>query len=147
MTPEQALAGFIAKFTPEMAKLVRAARKKVQRLVPGALELAYDNYNFMVIAYGPTEKAGDALLSLAAYAKGLNLFFARGKRLPDPEGLLTGAGATFRSVRVPEVAVLDRPAVKALIAAAVADAKVPIAPGSKRRLIIKAVSPKQRPRR
>jgi len=142
MTPEQQLSGFIAKFAPPMQRLIRAARRKVQRLVPGALELVYDNYNFLVIAYGPSERAGELILSLAAYAKGLNLFFAHGKTLPDPGKRLRGAGARVRSLRVESPATLDEPGVKALVKAAVAGV-----PFGKRRLIIKLVSKKQRPRR
>ena len=58
--PERQLAAFIAKFTPEMGKLIRAARAKMRAYIPQALELVYDNYNFFVIGYGPNEKAGAA---------------------------------------------------------------------------------------
>jgi hypothetical protein len=78
--PEQQLTQFIAKFTPEMGKLIRTARAKMRSLMPQALELVYDNYNFFVIGYGPTEKAGDAIFSLAAQAKGLSLCFLQGAR-------------------------------------------------------------------
>jgi hypothetical protein len=49
LSPEKQLAGFIDKFTPEMATLIRAARKKMRELVPRAVEMVYDNYNFFVI--------------------------------------------------------------------------------------------------
>jgi hypothetical protein len=77
-TSEQMLAGFIAKFTPEMAALIHAARLKMRKQIPHAVELVYDNYNFFVIGYGPNEKAGDAIFSLAAQAKGLSLCFLQG---------------------------------------------------------------------
>jgi hypothetical protein len=35
----------------------------------GAIELVYDNYNALVIGYGPTERASDALIFLAVYPR------------------------------------------------------------------------------
>ena len=43
LSPEKQLAGFIDKFTPETASLIRAARKKMRALLPDATELVYDN--------------------------------------------------------------------------------------------------------
>jgi hypothetical protein len=41
LSSEKQLAGFIDKFTPEMATRVRAARKKMRELVPGAVEIRF----------------------------------------------------------------------------------------------------------
>lgn len=146
-TPEEQLAEFIAKFTPEMAKQIRAARAKMRKRIPHALELVYDNYNFFVIGYAPSEKAGDAIFSLAAQAKGLSLCFLQGARLPDPTGILRGSGNVVRSIRLETVDALDNPEVDALIAVALERAKVPLAPKGLHQLIIKSISEKQRPRR
>lgn len=145
-TPERQLTGFIAKFTPEMAALIRAARSRMRKRIPNALELVYDNYNFFVIGYGPNDRPSDAIFSLAAYAKGLNLFFLQGAGLPDPKGLLRGSGNVVRSVRIESAAALARPEVRALIAAALRRAKTPLPADGRHRLIIKSVSAKQRPR-
>jgi len=145
--PERQLAGFIAKFAPEMAKLIRAARARMRKRLPRALELVYDNYNFFVIGYGPNERASDAIFSLAAQAKGLSLCFLQGARLPDPQGILRGTGNVVRNLRLESAATLDRPEVRALINEALIRAKVPIAYESRHALIIKSVSTKQRPRR
>ena len=146
-TPEKQLAGFIVKFTPEMAALIRAARSKMRKRIPQALELVYDNYNFFVIGYGPNEKAGDAIFSLAAQAKGLSVCFLQGAGLPDPRGLLRGSGNVVRSIRLDSAATLARPEVRALIAAALQGAKTPLPADGRHRLIVKSVSAKQRPRR
>lgn len=146
-TPERQLAGFIAKFSPDMARLIRAARAKMRRRLPNALELVYDNYNFFVIGYGPNEKAGQAIFSLAAHAKGLALCFLQGAGLPDPHGILRGSGNVVRSIRLESAADLDRPDVRALVDAALEHAKTPLVAGSRHTLIIKSVSSKQRPRR
>jgi hypothetical protein len=146
-TPEKLLAGFISKFTPEMAALIHAARLKMRKRIPLAVELVYDNYNFFVIGFGPNAKAGDAIFSLAAQAKGLSLCFLQGVGLPDPGGLLRGSGNVVRSIRLESAVILDRPEVRALIDAAIQSAKTQLPSDGKHQLIIKSVSAKQRPRR
>jgi hypothetical protein len=145
--PERQLAGFIAKFTPEVAALIRAARKAMRARWPGAVELVYDNYNFFVIGYGPTEKPSEAVFSLAAHAKGVALCFLHGAGLPDPHRLLRGAGNRVRNIRLESAATLDRPAVHALMKAALERAQAPIPARGAHRLVIRSVSEKQRPRR
>ena len=144
---QKQLAGFIAKFDPPMQRLIRAARKRMRAQLPTASELVYDNYNFFVIGYGPGPRTSEAIFSLAAYARGLTLFFLQGKGLPDPAGLLRGSGNVVRSIRLETAKVLDRPEVQALIEAALSGAKVPLPRDGKHQLLIKAVSAKQRPRR
>jgi hypothetical protein len=144
--PERQLAKFIAKFSPETGKLIRAARAKMRAFMPQALELVYDNYNFFVIGYGPTEKAGDAIFSLAAQAKGLSLCFLQGAKLPDPHKLLRGSGHVVRSIRLESAAELDDPKVRQLLDIALKRAKPPIPVDGSHQLIIKSVSAKQRPR-
>jgi hypothetical protein len=146
-SPEKQLAAFIAKFTPEMATLIRGARKKMRERLPQALELVYDNYNFFVIGYGPSEKASEAIFSIAAQAKGVSLCFLQGTGLPDPKGLLRGSGNLVRNIRLESAATLDRAEVRALIKVALERAKAPIPSKGEHKLIIKSVSAKQRPRR
>jgi hypothetical protein len=146
-SPETQLDDFIAKFTPEMARLIRAARRKMRKRIPQAIELVYDNYNFFVIGYGPSEKASEAIFSLAAQAKSLALCFLQGAGLPDPHGLLRGSGRVVRNLRLESAATLDRAEVRELIAAALEQAKVPLPGQGAHRLVIKSISAKQRPRR
>jgi hypothetical protein len=143
---ERQLAGFIAKFTPEVAALIRGARKKMRERLPRALELVYDNYNFFVIGYGPSERPSEAIFSLAAQAKGVALCFLQGAGLPDPEGVLRGSGNVVRNIRLESTATPDRTEVRALMKAALERAKVRIGAKSAHQLIIRSVSAKQRPR-
>jgi hypothetical protein len=143
---ERQLSEFIAKFTPEMAKFIRSVRAKMRAFMPHALELVYDNYNFFVIGYGPSEKAGDAIFSLAAQAKGLSLCFLQGAKLPDPHNLLRGSGNVVRNIRLESPDALDDPRVRQLIDVALNRAKQPIPSNGSHQLIIKSVSAKQRPR-
>jgi hypothetical protein len=147
VSPEKKLAAFIAKFAPDRAREIRAARRKMRALLPTATELVYDNYNFFVIGYGPNEKASLGIFSIAAQASGVNLCFLQGAGLPDPTKRLRGSGNVVRSIQIESDATLDEPDVRALIDAALKRAKMPLDRTAKHRLIIKSVSAKQRPRR
>ncbi len=147
VSPERQLSGFLAKFSPEVARVARAARTKVRKLLPGAIELVYDNYNALAIGFGPTDRASDVILSIALYPRWVSLFFMNGARLPDPRKILRGGGNRVRHIVLEPAAILDSPEVKALVARAVALQPKPLPPASRRRTIIKAVSAKQRPRR
>jgi hypothetical protein len=146
-TPEKQLAGFIAKFSPEIGALIKSTRRKMRERLPRATELVYDNYNFFVIGFGPNERPSDAIFSLAAHAKGVSLCFLQGAGLPDPKGLLRGSGRVVRNIRLESAATLDKPEVRALIKEALNRAKTQLGPKSAHRLIIRSVSEKQRPRR
>ena len=144
--PERQLAGFVAKFSPSNQRLVRALRAAARATLPGTNELVYDNYNFLVLAYSPTEKPSDSYFSIGFDKNGANLFFGyNGAKLPDPKRLLRGKGARNRFVRLASVKTFRAPDVAALIEASIAASK-PMDRG-KGRLVIRAVSPKQRPRR
>ncbi len=56
-SPEKRLAGFIAKYTPEVQSVATAVLAKLRARLPGAVELVYDNYNALAIAFGPTAPA------------------------------------------------------------------------------------------
>jgi hypothetical protein len=145
---EAGLAGFVAKFSPPMQEQIRACRATMRARFPGAFELVYDNYNFLVIGYGPTSRASDAIVSLAAHARGVNLcFLQHGPELPDPGAILRGSGKVARNVALASADDLGRPDVAALIDAAVELAQTPLTTSGTGELIVKSVSAKQRPRR
>ena len=146
-SPAKQMAAFIAKFDPKVAKLIRACRAEMRKLLPTAIELVYDNYNFFVIGYASTERASDAILSIAAAANGVGLAFLHGASLSDPKKLLLGSGKQNRFIRLPTIEPLRSPDVLALIRAAVAQAKTPLPATGGGYTVIKSISAKQRPRR
>jgi hypothetical protein len=147
VSPEKQLASFIAKFESDLAKLIRACRAEMRQLLPTAIEMVYDNYNFFVIGYSPAERASDAIFSIAAASNGVGLAFLQGASLPDPGKLLQGSGKKNRFIRLPTLAPLKSREVRELIKAALAQAKTPLPRTGGGYLIIKSVSAKQRPRR
>src|ERR1041384_5479708 len=144
---EKQLKSFIEKFEPRHQALIRAVRKALRKRFPTANELIYDNYNFFVIGYGPTERPSDCFVSIAAAANGVGLCFIRGTTLPDPNKVLLGSGKQTRFVRLESVRVLERPEIQTLVTLAAARAKIPLPAVGQGRLIIRSVSKKQRPRR
>jgi hypothetical protein len=146
-SPVKQLDGFIAKFEQEKGKLIRQCRAEMRKILPTAIEIVYDNYNFFVIGYCTTERPSSCIVSIAAAANGVGLSFYRGATLPDPEHLLLGSGKQNRFVRLPTVEALRTPGVLALIDAAVLQTDPPLPSSGGGYTIIKSVSAKQRPRR
>jgi hypothetical protein len=145
--PEQQLAGFLAKYSDEIAGLAEALRLRMRRLFPTALELVYDNYNALAIGYSPSDKASEAIFSIALYPRWVSLFFLQARGLSDPDHLLKGNGSVCKHVVVSSPDDLSAPAIKDLIEQALETAKAPFPAKGEHRLIIKSVSATQRPRR
>ena len=146
-TPSAQLSRFMGRFARSVVTVAKQARARLRRQMPTANELVYDNYNALVIGFGPTERASDAVVSLALYPQWVTLFFLDGTTVPDPLGLLSGSGSRVRSIRLDTAAVLDTPGVRALLSATLAQADPPMPGRGRGRLIIKSVSEKQRSRR
>jgi hypothetical protein len=147
-TPRAQLAGFMAKYTPAMAKEGRAALARLRRLVPGAVQMVYDNWNGLVVGFSPTERPSDAVVSILMVPDHVSLcFIQNGPELPDPQHLLKGSGNVVRHIKLGSARDLDKPAIRALVKTAVALSDVPFTPRQRSRLVIKSISKKQRPRR
>jgi hypothetical protein len=148
MTQEDVqLRTFIDRFTPEIAARGSAIIHRLRARLPNALLLVYDNYNALAVGFAPAERASEAILSVALYPRWVSLFFLQGAALPDPAGLLRGAGNVVRHIVLASPEDLDRPAISALIEAQLAAARVKLDPHATGKLVIKSVSAKQRPRR
>jgi len=147
MHAEAQLDGFIDKFTPEVAALTRALMVKTKARIPGATIMVYDNYNALAIGFGPSDRAGQAVLSLAVMPRWVTLCFLRGVGLPDPHRLLNGSGSQVRHVRLHTPDAFDDPRVQDLIGAALQRCEPAIDQAREQKLIIKSISAKQRPRR
>jgi hypothetical protein len=146
-SPEEQLAGFLAKYEPEIARQAREAIDKMRLRLPGAIQMVYDNYNGLVVGFGPTEKASEAIFSIVVFPRYFSLCFLQGTKVPDPQKLLQGNGNVARHIRLDPPETLDRPEVQEVMTAAMASAVKPIDPGKPGKLVIKSISAKQRPRR
>ena len=127
-SPARQLDGFVTRFSPTMAKLTKAVLKTMRERLPGAVELIYDKANALAIGFGPDDRASNIINSIAVYSNWINLYYFEGDRLSDPEHLLQGTGTMVRHIRITSAADLDRPAVKALMAACARAHAVPNCP-------------------
>jgi hypothetical protein len=148
-SPEQQLEEFIARYSPEIGSLARAAIARMRARLPGAIEPVYDNYNTLVVGFGPNERASDAIFSIVLYPRWVSLFFLQGADLPDPDRLLKGSGTVARHLVLEEAEDLDKPALQEMLTRALERARAPLDGKGKGtgRMIIKSISAKQRPRR
>ncbi len=147
MSDRARLERFIAKYSPAVAKVARAALGKLRAQLRGTQELVYDNYNALAIAWSPTGRTSDVICSIALYPRWVSLFFMRGAKLADPDARLKGSGKQIRHVVLESAKTLDEPAVRALLRQALSQA--PVRPTGKAApvTVVRAVAKKQRPRR
>src|SRR6202451_2606236 len=127
---QRLLDSFLAKYAPDFDAFARRALTKMRKFVPGAVEMVYDNYNWLVIGFSPSERPSEAIFSLVLPAGRVTLCFLQGAGLPDPDKRLEGSGKVVRNLRLfsldaPDEKVLDDPEVRALINVALNRAKVP----------------------
>jgi len=146
VSPAKQLTLFLSRFSPDIVKLAKAARAKLRKRLPGAIEMVYDNYNALVIGFSPTERPSDAILSIVICPKKVSICFIQGKHLPDPQHVLQGDGNQVRFIGLDAgAAILDTPAIRTLVSEAVAFGESPFR--GKGLLVIRAIAKKQRPRR
>jgi hypothetical protein len=145
--PEEQLRSFIERFDPKHRATIRALRKALRKRFPTATELVYDNYNFLVIGFGASERPSDCFISIAAASNGIGLCFIHGVTLPDPAGILSGSGKQTRFVQLPSADMLEQPELQALLNVAAEQARVALPRRGRGTLVIRSVSAKQRPRR
>ena len=102
---------------------------RMRRLVPGAVQMVYDNWNGLVVGFGPTERPSEAVVSILMVPDHVSLCFIQdAPDLPDPEHLLQGSGNVVRHIKLASARDLDKPAIRALVKAAVSRSDVPFDP-------------------
>ena len=144
---EKQLTGFLAKYLPEIARQARAVRKRLRALMPSAVEMIYDNYNALVLGFGPSQRPSEAVLSVVVLPRYVAVCFIQGARLHDPHRVLRGAGNQVRNVRLESPADLDRREIAALLDLAIDRAAPPFDPNRRPTTVVRSISAKQRPRR
>ncbi len=144
---EARLAAFLAEYDAPVRTTAAAALKRIRQRLPGAVELVYDNYNALAVAFSPSDRRADIVLSVTLYPRWVSLFFTRGVELPDPKRLLKGSGKAIRHVVLEDAAAVKRADVGALIDHAIRLAPAPFTGSAPRRVEIKMALAKKRPRR
>ena len=145
-TSESQLAGFLAKYSPEIQAQAEVVLAKMRARLPGAVEMVYDNYNALVCGFSPTERPSEAVFSVVFNPRHISICFIQGASLADPHGILVGSGNQVRHVKLFSPEDLDRPHIVETMQIALDHADPPFNPEQAYRLIIKSISAKQRPR-
>ncbi len=145
--PKRQFHSFLAKYDPAIAAFARQVLVRMRKRLRGAVEMVYDNYNGLVIGFGPNDRPSLAIFSIVLFPRWVTLCFLQGAGLPDPQRRLQGEGRVVRNIRLEDLSVLDDPYVQRLMNLALHRARVPLDPKNRRQLIIKSISAKQRPRK
>jgi len=148
-TPNARLSAFLSRFSPETVALVKRCLPKLRRTFAGATELVYDysNSNYLVVAFGLSEKGYEAIVALGVSPRWVRLYFQDGKLLPDPNGRLEGSGAKARSVTLKAASDLDHADIRALFKAAIKHSGATFRKTRSTRMVIKSASKKKRPKK
>lgn len=117
----QAVEAFLAGYSPEVRSLTFQARALVLGVMPNAIEQV--DVPGKLLGYGRAATYAGTICVIMPLKAGVNLGFARGAELPDPEGLLAGTGKRARHMRLSTAADLERPALRALLEAAAAGSR------------------------
>lgn len=129
---EEQINQLLSRFDPDRQEILKSARHFLQARFPGVYELVYDYSRSVVIAFAPSERGSDALVSLASDSKSLRLVFTQGAQLPDPDKLLQGKASQIRFIELEQSNMLHLPAVEKLLMAAESAAQfIPSGDGSK----------------
>ena len=106
----------LRQYPAEVQDLVQAARKLVLSALPGATEEFDVKARIIGYGYGPGYRGLVATIILSR--KGVKIGIVRGAELPDPDGLLRGAGKVHRHLPISRVSDLKARPVRAMLRAA-----------------------------
>ena len=114
----KAFTDLMAPYSPEVRSLASDTRTFLLQTIQGAIE--HVDARSKVVGYGFGTKYTDMLCSIMPNKSGITLGIGWATELPDPHGLLQGAGKLHRHVKLKTRLDLETPALKALLRAALA---------------------------
>src|SRR5438552_12353474 len=101
------LGQFRPHYSPMVQALVLKLRALIREVMPEAIEQLDPPAH--LIGYGLDRTYKGLICGITLYKAHINLMFARGTDLPDPEGLLVGTGKRARHVTIQQAADLENP--------------------------------------
>ena len=107
---------FLAPYTSEVRELAWKLRTVIREVMPEAIEQLDPSAH--LIGYGVDRSYKGLICGITVHKAHINLMFARGIELPDPDRLLVGTGKRARHVTIREEADLEHPDVRRLLIAA-----------------------------
>jgi hypothetical protein len=117
--PDPRLLGYLSSYDRHVSSLALAVREVVLEEAPEAIESISKGYA-VAIGFSFTGKPlKDGFCHIATYSSHVNLGFNRGALLPDPNGVLAGAGKLIRHIHIQNERELSRPYLRRYIQAAI----------------------------
>jgi hypothetical protein len=110
------LESFLTPYNPGVRALALKLRALIRAVMPDAIEQLDPPAH--LIGYGVDRSYKGLICGITLHTAHINLMFARGTDLPDPEGLLVGTGKRARHVTIRQEAELDALAIRTLLRAA-----------------------------
>ena len=117
MTTPDEFNRFISTYNPVVIETASAMRAVIIATLPDLTEMV--DVPSKIVAYGFSSTYSSLVCAIAPYWQHVNLMFARGVNLPDPETLLQGSGKRARHVRLNNSADVHRQGIIDLLMAAV----------------------------
>jgi hypothetical protein len=111
------LADLLSAYPTEVRSLALKVRELVLSSIPNAIETV--DGKARVVGYGYGTRYVDTIFTIILSKTGVKLGIVNGVELPDPKGLMQGAGKRHRHVQISESSDLQRPGLKALLKTAV----------------------------
>ena len=109
----QALETFLLNYPDAIRELARNARALILTVMPETVEQIDSSAD--LIAYGLDRSYKGLICGITLHKSHINIMFAQGASLPDPQGLLQGTGKLARHVRVERLADLKAPEIRRLL--------------------------------
>jgi hypothetical protein len=97
-------------------QLALKLRTLIREVMPDAIEQLDPPAH--LIGYGLDRSYKGLICGITLHTAHINLMFARGTELPDPEGLLVGTGKRARHIKIQQAVDLENPAIETLLRAA-----------------------------
>ncbi|MHB0966679.1 MAG: DUF1801 domain-containing protein [Chloroflexi bacterium] len=108
-----ALEPFLMNYSDTVRELARSARVLILAVMPKTVEQLDPSAN--LIAYGLDHSYKGLICGITLHKAYINIMFAQGASLPDPQGLLQGTGKLARHVHVERLADLEAPGIRDLM--------------------------------
>ncbi len=100
-------------YSDTVRELARSARALILAVMPETVEQIDPSAN--LIAYGLDHSYKGLICGITLHKAYINIMFAQGASLPDPQGLLQGNGKLARHVHVERLADLEAPGIRDLL--------------------------------
>lgn len=94
-------------------ELARSARALILAVMPETVEQFDPSAN--LIAYGLDRSYKGLICGITLHKAYINIMFAQGASLPNPEGLLQGTGKLARHIHIEHLADLEAPEIRRLL--------------------------------